>query len=708
MPLTDLQLCNVCKTGNVRRLNQLIVDGADVNGSLVNRPLIVASERGHAECVRLLLEHGARVDLLNQLGDSALLLASSNASMEVVKILLDNGAEPSFEVICYLCQAFEVKGCADRLPEVFRIKIVEAMSCTETNVTANAAWHFQAGLSASERQFKYESMLYTATRTNDVKQVSRLLAKPYIKLNCMDSVIYSLLLSCQHECLEIVKLLLHHGADPNSPVSPGEFEYTPLSQAAQTGHVEIVKLLLQNGADANAADAFSVTPLQYVIKKFGPPDGAHDHGEVLLALIDHGVDAAASRLNDDGESLLYIAVKNSWPLDLIRKMLNCGVNPNLPENAAVHPLFLSCKQNNSELVSTLLEGNADPNKLASDKGFRYSQLPLGVAVNNGNKSVVVVEALLKYGANVNMLDCSGQSALHYVCRTKELSLVKMLLAAGADPNLPACPTELRPHYTGHKIKLPLFMAAANGNRKLIDVLLNSKVDVNARNEYGSTVLHLAVKSLVHSLDFNAYYSVESDDSDYSIDDEQLNDFDGIQESRPSYVVRQNAVIKRFSTMLVQLLDCGADVNALDAKGQTPLYMAVKRRYSEFVRRMLDRRGADPNRTTSQRYPLCLACFRNDMDLVVKLLEAGADPNVMADKVEDRLCSSVVARVPLCIAASLMNVSMMSALIRHGAQVNYLDWNGCNVFSCLFDEEMNIDDDFVLVAKLLLDNGADPN
>ena len=44
--------------------------------------------------------------------------------------------------------------------------------------------------------------------------------------------------------VEVVKLLLEHGADPNAQNKSGE---TPLHDAACLGHVEIVKLLLELG-----------------------------------------------------------------------------------------------------------------------------------------------------------------------------------------------------------------------------------------------------------------------------------------------------------------------------------------------------------------------------------------------------------------------------------------------------------------------------
>ena len=55
--------------------------------------LIIASQNGHGEVVKILLEKRAQVDLQEQDGVSALIAASYNRHYEVVKILPENGAQ---------------------------------------------------------------------------------------------------------------------------------------------------------------------------------------------------------------------------------------------------------------------------------------------------------------------------------------------------------------------------------------------------------------------------------------------------------------------------------------------------------------------------------------------------------------------------------------------------------------------------------------
>ena len=52
-----------------------------------------ASEQGHAHMVALLLKHGARVDMVDDNGDTALLCACRMSHLDVTRVLLAAGAD---------------------------------------------------------------------------------------------------------------------------------------------------------------------------------------------------------------------------------------------------------------------------------------------------------------------------------------------------------------------------------------------------------------------------------------------------------------------------------------------------------------------------------------------------------------------------------------------------------------------------------------
>jgi ankyrin repeat protein len=104
---------------------------------------------------------------------------------------------------------------------------------------------------------------------------------------------------------------------------------------------------------------------------------------------------------------------------------------------------------------------------------------------------------------------------------------------------------------------------------------------------------------------------------------------------------------------------GADVNALQADGSSPLLVAVNRIDHELVRELLQR-GADPDiRNSFGATALGEALALGDIALTGMLLQAGADPNLGNDD----------NQTPLMLAARLGSLPLVEALVKAGARVN---------------------------------------
>ncbi len=57
--------------------------------------LMIASENGHSNVIKVLIEKGAQVNMQNNDGLSALMIASENGHSNVVKVLIEKGAQLS-------------------------------------------------------------------------------------------------------------------------------------------------------------------------------------------------------------------------------------------------------------------------------------------------------------------------------------------------------------------------------------------------------------------------------------------------------------------------------------------------------------------------------------------------------------------------------------------------------------------------------------
>jgi hypothetical protein len=132
--------------------------------------------------------------------------------------------------------------------------------------------------------------------------------------------------------LELVKLLLSHGADPHIVSKDNE---TTLMAAAGTGFIngfnkgktaaerlEVVKLLVGLGEDVNAADSYGITPLMV----------AANMGEIPIIqyLIDQGADLGAHDLGKKNDGQFGSSIEPLMPIDYA-----IGVGTFVPNNAVI-------------------------------------------------------------------------------------------------------------------------------------------------------------------------------------------------------------------------------------------------------------------------------------------------------------------------------------------------------------------------------------
>ena len=112
----------------------------------------------------------------------------------------------------------------------------------------------------------------------------------------------------------------------------------------------------------------------------------------------------------------------------------------------------------------------------------------------------------------------------------------------------------------------------------------------------------------------------------------------------------------------QLLRQGANPNAREPDGTTPLGWAAVRANAEITELLL-KAGANANLTNELGLgPLALAVANGPLALVEQLLAAGADPNVARENGEN----------PLMTAARLGRVDVLERLLANGAAVNARD------------------------------------
>ncbi len=269
----------------------LVEAGADVNQRTFYgwTPLLVATQNRHYKLAAYLLEHGANPNTPNKGGWTPLYLATDNRNIE-------SGDYPV------------------RAPDMDHLDFIKLLIAKGANVNARIC-----GAESTPVDCKGDS---TETRTNFTMQwLFEDGATPFLR-------------AAQSGDVELMKLLLAHGADPKIFTA---HNVTPLAVAAGIGWVEgvtfewspeenleAVKMCLELGIDPNAADDEGRTALH----------GAAHKGRlnVIQLLVDHGANLNA---HDGGsrDSVNGALLGKTWvPIDWARGLVRVGV-----QSAIAHP-----------------------------------------------------------------------------------------------------------------------------------------------------------------------------------------------------------------------------------------------------------------------------------------------------------------------------------------------------------------------------------
>ena len=88
----DIQLVNACENGNIKRVKDLIVQGANIHtygDCHIGDPLYCATKYGHLEIVKYLIKKGVNIHAVD---DWILRNASENGHLDIVKYSIEQGA----------------------------------------------------------------------------------------------------------------------------------------------------------------------------------------------------------------------------------------------------------------------------------------------------------------------------------------------------------------------------------------------------------------------------------------------------------------------------------------------------------------------------------------------------------------------------------------------------------------------------------------
>ncbi|XP_057334445.1 uncharacterized protein LOC130673443 [Microplitis mediator] len=442
---TALHLAAECGSEPIVKL--LVNKGANVNTIARDhsRPIEKVISTWRNNIFKLLVCHGAYVDITLSDGESLLLRAIKSCEPSTVKCILEKSSiDKNINKTCLTTAVLQGN-------EEIEQHLIKHGFEVEPQCVNNSKF-FHAIVARGYTKFVTDLL---------AMEMARLLIQHDINLNVKDhkektAIFYAV----KNGDFNIVKLLITNGACVED--DPDLLNIAALNQCSDT-----VQILLEHGVDINACDSFGKTALHSAFVK------------------------QSSQLNND---VIY-KIEPS----LIRVLLNKGADVNMPMNDGRTALHLAVQTDNEEIVNTLLEYNPKVN-VSDAKGIT----PLHLAAQTENSKIV--DSLLNKNADITAVDIKGMTALHFAAEVGHLDIIKNLLKY--EPNVYAIDEfnstllhgaakygylDTINCVNGEGSTALLIAISHSLSLEFIKELLTFGADVNYRNTKGETALHIASK-----------------------------------------------------------------------------------------------------------------------------------------------------------------------------------------------------------------------
>ncbi|KAF9636705.1 hypothetical protein BFW01_g7601 [Lasiodiplodia theobromae] len=510
-------LANACVGGLHAAARVLLDAGVDPNlaePTTGQTPLVVAAGYKRERCVRLLLDHGADVQVDSPHG-TALYRAVINKHADVCRLLLNRGASAN-------CSGDQgpALGVTVRNKDMEVVKLLVEHGADVNGLIDDGA----------------HTILYRAILTKGSLEIIRYLLDNGAEINSIRSGKRLLWRSIFGDDAEIVRLLIKKGADVNFTISDG---WTPLHASYE--NAVMTKILLEAGASVDRLRNGNGESALFLASWYNQPD-------VVQILLGHNAQVdLRCRTPDDAEfTALYCATVNGHA-KVARILLEAGADVNYHDKSA--SVLHAAAMHGEEILRTLLEFRPDiAVRTPSGKtALHYYSLPLACA-----------KILVHSGLHIELTESAGYTPLCFAVRCDNLEVARFLLAKGA-----SVAVSTKDHGS------PLHLACSYGSLQGVKMLVAAGADIHRSHPDAGTPVYAACTRPVPSQEsWEQYDSCTRDVLEYLL--HGCEEKPDVNQPGGKLGFALSAACAFCSVATIDaLLDAGARVDVHDAFGRHP-------------------------------------------------------------------------------------------------------------------------------------------
>ena len=432
-----------------------------------------------------------------------------------------------------------------------------------------------------------------------------------------------------------------------------------LADAITLDNRTAVERLLKEGIDPNKLvvrfKERSVPLLTYSIleQRWDTTRCLLDHG----AMPDPGMNGGQS-----GASLLFWAIQQKAPVDLVEAILKRSPKETVHQPYGLTPLHMAAQQGSLDTVRLLVENGAR----IEDKD-EFKATPLHTAAIHGHEDIAFY--LIEKGANIWNRDTRGSDILMAAAESGAIQLAKYMLDRGSRIN--------RKNDYG---ATPLSRAASRkDNRPMLEFLTAKGADINSTNFSNQSIVETTLRyknedSFLFLAEKGAALRINSS-----------------SDETPLHIATGNGLARAVAFLCDP--KHGLSIDARNSSQKTPLHLSIENGHFGIADTLLDA-GADINAQNKDgATPLMLAATKpHGREILERLIRRGAKLD---------LCDNF-GRTALAVAVQCENWLNAETLLKHGGDIQDV-LKGQK--PAIFDEKVL---DKSIMIRLMLDHGLEPD